>query len=212
VQANRQRFGRSVGFEGDALVTLRQVHGNRVIWLAEDDDPAQVRGTEADALITNRPQVPLAIITADCFPVLLVAPSVPAVAIAHAGRRGTAVRICQVVAGIMCDRFHIPPRTLYAAIGPGIGGCCYEIDEASAEPFRAQYSHRDGICRPSRPQHVYLDLQQANLLQLQAAGIPRPQIWAANLCTACHPEWFYSYRKQGASTGRMLNVVALRHP
>jgi len=210
VQANRLRFGQTVGFDVDCLVTLRQVHGKRGILIAGGDDPMGVRGTPADALITNQPQVPLGVITADCFPVLLVAPSVPAVAIIHAGRRGTLAQIIRVVSTLMCDRFHVPARSLHAAIGPGIGGCCYEIDAVSAQPFHALYTHRDGIFRPSRPQHVYLDLQRANLLQLQAAGIPPQQIWVANLCTVCHPQWFYSYRREGTRTGRMLNVVMLQ--
>lgn len=210
VQANRLRFSQAVGFEADALVALRQVHGNRVILLTDADDPAAVKGTPADAFITNRPLVPLAVITADCFPVLLVAPTVPALGIVHAGRRGTAAQIAQGAANLLCARFDIQPHALHAAIGPGIGGCCYEVDEASAAPFSAHYTAHDGIIRPSRPGHLLLDLQQANLLQLQASGIPRQQIWRANLCTACHPEWFYSYRRQGPRSGRLLNVAMLR--
>ncbi len=209
VQINRLRFAQSVGFDADALVTLRQVQGNRVVLLTEADDPESVKGTQADALVTNRPWVPVAIITADCFPVLLVAPRVPAIGVVHAGRQGTASQVIQVAIKLICEQFDVPFHSLYAAIGPGIGGCCYEVDEASAEPFRAQYTHGNGVFRPSRPGHLYLDLQRANLLQLEVAGIPRHQIWAANLCTACHPEWFYSYRREGNRTGRMLNVAML---
>lgn len=210
VQINRQRFAQATGVNAEALVLLRQVHGSHVVPVTRMDDPLSVKGTPGDALITNQPEVPLAVITADCFPVVLVAPEAPAVGIVHAGRRGTAVRITQAAVDCMCDRFGVRPQGLYAAIGPGIGGCCYEVDAASAEPFCAQLTDRSEIVRPSRPGHVYLDLQQANLLQLHAAGVPPAQVWVADLCTACHPEWFYSWRRDGPRSGRMLNVIMLK--
>jgi YfiH family protein len=209
VQRNRHRFAQAVGFGLEKLVTLRQVHGNRVVVLTDGDDPATVRGMPADALITNRPEMPIAVITADCFPVLLAAPSVPAVAIIHAGRRGTAERIVPVALTCLCDRFCIQPNAVSVTIGPGIGGCCYEVDDHSATPFLQQYHELDGVFHPSRPGHLYLDLQRAIVCQAEAAGVLAERIWAANLCTACNPEWFYSYRREGAQSGRMLNVVML---
>lgn len=210
VHINRQRFAQATGFKIEALVTLRQVHGSHVVPVPSMDNPLSVKGTPGDALITNQPGVPLAVITADCFPVLLVAPEAPAIGIVHAGRRGTAGRITQVAVRRLCDSFGVRPQGLRAVIGPGIGGCCYEVDAESAEPFCAQFTDRNGIVRPSRPGHMYLDLQQANLLQLHAAGVPPAQVWVADLCTACHPEWFYSWRGEGPRSGRMLNVVMLK--
>jgi YfiH family protein len=210
VRDNRRRFARALGFDPEALVTLRQVHGNGVVVLTAGDDAEAARGTQADALITDRPQLPLAVITADCFPVLLAAPSRPVIGIVHSGRRGTAAEVVPRAIHRLCDRFGVEPGGVFVAIGPGIGGCCYEVDEASAAPFRARPSLGDGILRPSRPHHLYLDLQEAIRLQLLALGVPSPHIWSANLCTACHPEWFYSYRREGARSGRMLNVAMIR--
>jgi copper oxidase (laccase) domain-containing protein len=99
---------------------------------------------------------------------------------------------------------------VFAAIGPGIGQCCYEVDVASAEPFLSQFTHTAAVYRPSRQGHVYLDLQRAIQLQLRAAGVPPSHVWSADLCTACHPSWFYSYRREGPRSGRMLNVVMIR--
>ena len=209
VQRNRERLAQAVGFKADALMTLRQVHGNHVVSLTATDAPVSVKGTPGDGLLTDRPGLPLAVITADCFPVLLVAPTVPAIGVVHAGRRGTAAGITREAVKQLCDRFGARPESLYIAIGPGIGGCCYEVDAGSARPFRARFPDQEGVIRPSRPGHVYLDLQRANLVQLHAAGVPSTRIWAANLCTACHPEWFYSWRRDGAQTGRMLNVIML---
>jgi purine-nucleoside/S-methyl-5'-thioadenosine phosphorylase / adenosine deaminase len=209
VQRNRDRFAQVVGFSIEKLVTLRQVHGNRIVMLQKGDDPTAVHGMPADALITNRPEMPIAVITADCFPVVLAAPSVPAVAIIHSGRRGTAARIVPLAIERLCDQYHIQPSAVSVAIGPGIGGCCYEVDDSSATPFLLQFHEPDGVFHLSRPGHLYLDLQRAILCQVEMAGVPAEQIWAANLCTACHPGWFYSYRREGARSGRMLNVAML---
>jgi hypothetical protein len=210
VVQNRQRFGLAVGFNPEQLATLRQVHGRRVLVLSMANNPAAVQGMEADALITNCPETPLAILTADCYPVVLVAPSVPLIGIAHAGRRGTVVGVVPATVQQMCDAFGLPPEAVFAAIGPGIGACCYEVDDASAAPFMPQFPIDDPIFRTSRPHHLYLDLERAIFLQLRAIGVPPSQIWSAHLCTACHSAWFYSYRRDGPRSGRMLNIVMIR--
>jgi YfiH family protein len=210
VQENRRRYGHAVGFDAEALVALRQVHGNRVAVLSAGDAPHALRGSPGDALITDRPRLPLAVITADCFPVVLVAPNGPAVGIAHAGRRGTAAQLVPAAIELMCREYGVTPQGIVAAVGPGIGGCCYEVDEASAEPFLSQFSAAEAVHRSSRPGHLYLDLQQAILRQLAATGVPMSRIWSVNLCTACHPQWFYSYRRDGQRSGRMLNVVMIQ--
>jgi YfiH family protein len=210
VQENRRRFSHAVGYDAPDLVALRQVHGNRVAVLAAGSDPRIVRGTPGDALLTDRPGVPLAVITADCFPVVLVAPHLPAVGIIHSGRKGTAAGVVPTAVELMCREFRLRPDAVFGAIGPGIGGCCYEVDAASAEPFITQYADGDAVHRPSRPGHVYLDLQRVILRQLEAVGVPSSQVWSADLCTACHPQWFYSYRRDGPRSGRMLNVVMIR--
>jgi copper oxidase (laccase) domain-containing protein len=110
----------------------------------------------------------------------------------------------------MSQAFAVPPVAVFAAIGPGIGQCCYEVDHVSAEPFLTLFPLNGSFSRPSRSGHLYLDLQGAIMQQLRDAGVPSTQIWHADLCTACHPRWFYSYRREGARSGRMLNVVMIR--
>jgi YfiH family protein len=210
VHANRARFGRAVGIDPSDLVALRQVHGNQVIVLRAAKDPQRVRGTPGDALITDRPHLPLAVLTADCFPVVLAAPSAPAVGIVHAGRKGIATQVLSVAIERLGQEFGVQPEAVFAAIGPGIGRCCYEVDGVSAEPFQRQFAPNEAVYRSSRPGHVYLDLQQAILVQLRAAGIPSAHLWYADLCTSCHPQWFYSYRREGPRSGRMLNIVMIQ--
>jgi YfiH family protein len=209
VLRNRARFGQASGFLPDDLMTLRQVHGNRVIVLTEASDLPLARGMPGDGLITNCFHLPLAVITADCFPVVLTVPSLPAVGILHVGRKGAAARIVTAAIALMCQEFNVSAKAVFAAIGPRIGRCCYEVDDASAEPFLTQFGADVGVYWPSRPGHLYLDLQQTILLQLCAGGVSSTQVWSANLCTACHPEWFYSYRRDGPRSGRMLNVVMI---
>ena len=210
VLRNRARFTQAVGINPDDLTTLRQVHGNQVCVLTKANAGTLVQGTPGDGLITNRAALPLGVITADCFPVVIAAPSVPAVGILHAGRKGAATRVVPAAIALMCQAFDLAPEAVFAAIGPGIGGCCYEVDEANANPFLTGFAADTAVYWPSRPGHVYLDLQQALLLQLHAAGVPSSQMWAAGLCTACHPHWFYSYRREGPRSGRMLNVVMIQ--
>jgi YfiH family protein len=210
VQRNRLRFARSIGINLRGLVTLRQVHGNRLVVLSEAANPHLIRGVPGDGLLTNRPELPLGVITADCFPVVLAAPHVPAVGIVHAGRQGIAGGVVSTAIALMSQAFDAPLEALFVAIGPGIGRCCYEVDEASAEPFEAQFTLNDAVYRPSRPGHLYLDLQNAIVQQLRRAGVPSTHIWGADLCTACHSHWFYSYRREGQRSGRMLNVVMIQ--
>jgi polyphenol oxidase len=210
VQENRARFGRAVGFNPSDLIVLQQVHGSQIIVLRQTHDPLLMRGMPGDGLITTRPELPLGIITADCFPVIIAAPTVPAAGIVHAGRKGIALRIVSGAIELLCREFHVPPAAVFVAVGPGIGRCCYEVDEASAEPFQAQFRPNQAVVRPSRSGHRYLDLQRAILLQLCDAGVPSAHLWCADLCTACHPQWLYSYRREGPRSGRMLNVVMIR--
>jgi len=210
VQSNRARFARSTGINPNDLVILRQVHGNHVIALTEGTDPELIRGEPGDGLITNCPDLPLGVITADCFPVVLAAPRLPAAGIVHAGRQGIATGVISAAVALMSQTFNASPKALLAAIGPGIGRCCYEVDEASAEPFESQFTLNDAVYFPSRPGHLYLDLSQAIVQQLRRAGVPPSHIWHADLCTACHSHWFYSYRQDGPRSGRMLNIVMIR--
>src|SRR5919108_4272226 len=103
VLRNRARLGQAVGFTPDDLMTPRQVHGNQVFVLTEVRDPSFVRGTPGDGMLTNRSRLPLAVITADCFPVVVAAPSLPAVGILHVGRKGTVGRVVPAAIARMCE-------------------------------------------------------------------------------------------------------------
>ena len=184
-----------------------------------------------DASITNRPNLLLAIQTADCVPILLVDPKKRAIAAIHAGWRGTLARIVAKTLGKMQMHFGTNPRELLAAIGPSIGPCCYEVGTEVATQFLSQFpdapdyfdEFRSGdepnpiqwlnMMPPGHqppPKGVLLDLRKANRSQLLAAGLRTQNIHTIDLCTACRPDLLFSYRKEGPASGRLMSVIAIR--
>jgi YfiH family protein len=149
---------------------------------------------DGDALIDNRAGNLVAVKTADCIPILLVDCDRHAVAAVHAGWRGTVAHIVRSTVRAMWEEFGAEPSRLHAAIGPGIGKCCYEVGAEVAAQF--------GESGPVR-----IDLVETNRRQLIEAGIPESRIYAANLCTKCGVEDFHSYRRDRQQAGRMLSFI-----
>ena len=172
---------------------------------------------------------------ADCLPILLADTRQRVVAALHCGWRGTARRLAQKGVGLLRQRFGSQIRDLHAAIGPGIRTCCYEVGEEVIDEFAGQflYAHellakrikpptpieiKHALLRPLVPKHLgayplertYLDMVLANVRQLRDAGISKSHIYADAPCTSCHPEQFFSYRRDGPRTGRMMGVIATR--
>jgi YfiH family protein len=191
------------GLDLDRVAWLRQVHGAAV---ARAPDAGGYAGV-ADVLVTTTPGVALTIVTADCMPLTLVDPRARALAAAHVGWRGAArgateAAIAAVTAaGGRADRLH-------AAIGPSIGPCCYEVDAPVVAAFTASHPALvDRWLAPARPGHWMLDLWAVAEDLLARAGIPREQVENPRLCTACHPELLFSYRK--GNRGRLATIAAL---
>ena len=175
------------------LATLHQIHSSACV-------TAHGRHGllgEGDALLENTPGHLVGVKTADCIPILLVDEEHRAVAAVHAGWRGTALGIARHALRRMGEEFGTRPAQLHAAIGPGIGKCCYAVGPEVAAQFGE-----------SGPAHV--DLVEANLRQLAEAGVPLGQIYAARLCTRCGVDEFHSYRRDHARSGRMLSFVGIR--
>ena len=186
---------------GWRLATLRQAHSNSAL---------VVRGTggcigTGDALVTDRPGFLLGVRTADCLPILVVEESRRVVAAIHAGWRGTASGIVGRTIERISTDFDGDPASMYAAIGPGIGGCCYEVGTEVARQFRGCFPEGGALDRG-----IMLDLVEANRRQLAAAGVPPSRICVGAPCTCCNPSEFYSYRREPKDLGRMLSVVGIR--
>lgn len=199
-------FGVRGAPEPAALVRPRQVHGVTV---------ARVVGgaaapAEADAIVCATPGVAVAVVTADCVPVLAATRDGAAVAAIHAGWRGLAAGV--VGEGIAALRAAAPGAELVAAIGPCIGPCCYEIDAPVVDALGERFG--DAVATalaPTRPGHHRLDLVVLVRDALVRAGLAPDAIGAlADACTHCDPARFHSYRRDGAGAGRLLHHIAAR--
>ncbi len=227
VLENRKRFQAALGAPEMKLATLRQIHSDVICRF----DRAPKDSCRADASATNRAGLLLAAQTADCVPILLVDPRQRAVAAVHAGWRGTLRRIAMKTIGRMRMEFGTRPEELVAAIGPAIGGCCYEVGTEVAQAFSTQFANaanwfdelRTGdepnplqwlnMMPPGHqppPKNVLLDLRKANHAQLLDAGLRDANIFVSGLCTRCRTDLFFSYRKEGAQAGRMMSVIGIK--
>jgi YfiH family protein len=160
--------------------------------------------------LTRDPAVTLAMTFADCVPVWLYAPDLPAVGLVHAGWRGTALGVVQAACAGLAAAGAAPER-LYAAIGPAIGGCCYQVGEEVAARLRS-LPDADGGIRSEGDGHYRVDLPWLNRAQLRAVGVPERHLASVALCTACHPGWFFSHRGGAGRTGRMGGFLCLTTP
>ncbi len=189
------RFLKGLRLSPGSIAWVRQVHGSRI--LASTLPGEQGR---ADSLITDRADIALLIRTADCLPVFLVDPETGALGLAHAGWRGAAARVASKTVGALVALYGCRPSRLWAGIGPGIGVCCYEVGEDVARSFAPDHVVREGS-------RWRCDLAGAVAADLVASGVSPKQIERADLCTACHPELFHSYRREKTSD-RLFSLLA----
>jgi YfiH family protein len=234
---NRRLLAEAVtGNQATPIVTLRQVHSSVIVSRDPIVDPSGVPGQQpppkGDGLMTRQPGFLLGIQTADCIPVLVADRRLKAVAAFHAGWRGTVRRIVENGIGRMRLEFGSQPEDLVAAIGPGIGACCYAVGEEVISEFESQFTygselfHEVASSDPVRsryplmflnqraPGHgspgVHLDLIEANRRQLLSAGLQPGAVQVVGACTNCHPEMFFSYRASKGKCGRMMSVIGIR--
>ena len=202
------RAAASVGCDASQLVRVRQVHGAAVRVVRAGDLNAPV--PDADAVITNESGVAVAVVAADCVPVLLADARTGAVAAVHAGWRGTAANVVGAAVAAMTREFGVRPDTLVAAIGPSIGACCYEVGEelftAFAAASHASVDVAEWFAR-DRAGPLRLDLWQANADLLVHAGVPRAHVNVAGLCTKTHVHVLESFRVDGDRAGRMAAMI-----
>jgi len=236
VERNRRAFLKKIGAVANGrpwpLITLRQIHSD-VIHCVTDLPQQALAG---DGLITRTPGIVLAILTADCLPVILVDTKGLAIGVFHAGWRGTLKRIVEKGVGEMRRRFGTQARDIKAAIGPGIHSCCYEVGSEVRQQFESQFEYVAELFREAKesdpirekypllflsarapghselPKKIFLDLVEANRQQLIVAGVSAKNISASPLCTACRTDLLFSHRAERGITGRSMAAVAIRPP
>ncbi|HEX4322145.1 MAG TPA: peptidoglycan editing factor PgeF [Acidobacteriaceae bacterium] len=207
VLENRRLFAQALsGSRETPLRALRQIHCNRSITAPSSADAEPV---EADGIMTTQPGSLLGIQTADCIPVLVVDPVKRAVAGFHAGWRGTVKSIVERGVGRMAVEFGSKPEDMIAAIGPGIGSCCYTVGGEVEGRFAANFTYAEELFERCG-EDLFLDLIEANRRQLLAAGLAAESISIVGGCTACYPELFFSHRASGGNTGRMMAAIGIR--
>jgi YfiH family protein len=159
---------------------------------------------EADGLVTAAAATTVGVVTADCVPVLLLAPRRRGVAAVHAGWRGAAAGIVAAALAHLRDRFDVEPSDVEAALGPAIGPCCYEVGADVRDAFeRASGTVTRAAWRPLA-RGFMLDLRRAVQLLLEHAGVPTSTVLGP--CTRCSPA-YCSYRRDGAGTGRQVSFI-----
>ncbi len=230
VSAQRTRANLGHSHQTWPLITLRQIHSD----LVHHVTGIPVQPLVGDGIITDTPELLLAVQTADCLPVIVVDRKRRAVGVFHAGWRGTVKRIVEKGVGEMRRSFGSKPRDLMAAIGPGIQTCCYEVGEEVRRRFESQFAYASSLFHevkesdPVRerypllfltarapghsdlPVKIFLDLVEANRRQLMDAGVSPKNIEASTPCTACHPDLLFSFRADQGRTGRLLSVVGVK--
>ena len=206
IRKNRERLRKRFGSRS-RLFSVSQVHGDEVYVVGDGADIDNVEAEEvirADALVTNRKEVILTILTADCVPILLFDPQQEVIAAVHAGWRGSEMRIVAKSVSVMQERYDSSPEAIVAAIGPAIGGCCYEVGDDVAARFGR---YPEVVSRVGGKAH--LDLKKLNYLQLREAGLKEEHIESSPICTACERERFFSYRGEEGCDGRFASCIML---
>lgn len=202
IYKNKNLVAKAFGFDAKRFILLDQMQQDQILLLNELtlSIPSPL---EYDALITSSRNIVLGILTADCLPIFVVDQKKKVIAAIHSGRQGTALQITTKVLKKIKEVFGCLSEDLLIAIGPSIGSFCYEIDEKVFHPNWIPFSTPKGEGR------WIVDLAQINIAQMKREGIKEEQISWINLCTHCHSDLFFSYRKEGR-TGRQLSFIGIK--
>ncbi len=203
----------TVGGTPEQLRRVKQVHGNLVRVLARGEASradADAR-PDGDAVVSNEAGLVLAVLVADCVPIVMADRRGGAVGAIHAGWRGTCARVAPTAVDAMRRHFGSEPSDLVAAIGPSIGPDDYEVGEALVSAFQEAGHAAGDVARwfRRRDARLLLDLWSANRDQLVEAGVPASQIHICGLSTLAHTGVFDSFRAAGERAGRMTAVIAV---
>jgi len=195
---------RAVGVHDLRIVTMKQVHGDRIL---EVKDKHIKEAEEADGMVTEENGLFLGVLTADCVPVLFSVSDRKLAAVVHAGWRGTLAGIAPKMISHLRDRYGVEPASIEAALGPAIGSCCYEIGTDVSRPLLQKWGHLAERCLHRKGGRHFLDLRGLNSLLLQEAGVPYAQIFDVGPCTSCAAGDFFSYRREKKETGRQIGFI-----
>lgn len=212
VLENYRLLSQAAGLDMSRAVGNRQVHSDLVRFIRAEDAGKLLhdeRPYDADALLTDVPNLPLVAYSADCCTILLYDPTCRCVGAIHAGWKGTALGIALKTLVAMMSAYGADPMTVRAAIGPSIGACCFETDSDVPDAIRAELSESADRFIEKRGEKYHIDLKQINRLWLLRGGLDPHHIEVHGDCTGCRGDRYWSYRKLGARRGGQIAVIAL---
>jgi len=217
VAENRKIILDALSIDYRTAVTAQQVHKEKISLVRKEDKGKGAfkysKGiAQTDAFITDIPGIPLIMCYADCVPIFILDPVKKAIALIHSGRKGTELELTLKTLFKMKKIFKTNPRSCLAAIFPSIGPCCYNIKEENKidDYWLNEVKYNGEPISSQNKSGRSLDLRKANHGQLIKGGVEEKNIFVNEICTADHPELFFSYRRDKGITGRMAAIFMLK--
>lgn len=206
-KSDKENLCKELNMNFDNLTNNKQTHSD-IVNIIKKEDIGKIK--EGDALVTNLKKIPLLVFVADCVPVAIVDPKKEAVALCHAGWRGTYSKITQKSIENMEKLYGTNPEDLICVLGPSIGPCCYEVSKDLIEKFNTIITNRDEKFYIIKESKYYLDLWKVNELMLTSCGVKKENIVNLNICTSCNSDKFHSYRKHNQTTKRLGMILEVK--
>src|SRR5688572_26384933 len=207
IQQNRNLLAVAMGIENASLYFPSQVHKTRIVQVNKNTPREEL--LETDALITNESGLCIAVMSADCVPILLYDEKNNAVGAVHSGWRGTVARILEKTLQQMHQVFGTKGEDIYAGIGPSVSQDSYEVGEEVVSEVQRTFGHKSELMIHVGTNKAKLDLWKANTLQLVEFGVPATQIEISDLCTVKNNNHFFSARK--GDSGRFAAGILVRN-
>jgi YfiH family protein len=209
LQLGVPRQGLAAAGANSWTLTVKQVHGTEALVVDRALTPTDRFAGAWDALVTDQPGIMVAVRTADCVPILMHDPKRRVVAAIHAGWRGAVAGIVPKTLALLESRFGARPDQVRISIGPSAGVCCYEVDEPVLNSLYQGVSCWEKVVRSRRNGRAHLDLKALIREQVQRHGATPQWVTTVNLCTICHDDLFFSYRREGKVNGTMVSAIGL---
>ncbi|WGX75864.1 peptidoglycan editing factor PgeF [Paraclostridium bifermentans] len=206
-KSDKENLCKELNMNFENLTNNKQTHSD-IVNIIKKEDIGKIK--EGDALVTNLKKTPLLVFVADCVPVAIVDPKKEAVALCHAGWRGTYSKITQKSIENMEKLYGTNPEDLLCVLGPSIGPCCYEVSKDLIEKFNTIITNRDEKFYIIKESKYYLDLWKVNELILTSCGVKKENIVNLNICTSCNSDKFHSYRKHNQTTKRLGMILEVK--
>jgi len=209
-------LAKELKIEEENFKFLKQVHGNKILLTDEVPDGLDLsleELPEADAMITQKANLCLTILTADCVPVMMYDPITKSIGIAHAGWKGTTQKIGLAMLRMMQKQFGTKPQDVWVGLGPAISPEFYEVGEEVEDAVALAFDSTQGYIleQPHKADKRFFDLWQGNIRPLVSYGVPERQIECSYLCTFKEKEHFFSARRDGVETGRFISAICLNN-